>query len=40
MNELSDCIGRKVDMVEKGCLLPFAVPSVEKDKILIYERAN
>ena len=40
MNELSDRIGRKVDMVEEGRLLPFAIPSVEKDKILIYERIN
>lgn len=40
MNELSDRIGRKVDMVEEGRLRPFAIPSVEKDKILIYERIN
>lgn len=40
MNELSDRIGRKVDMVEEGRLRPFAIPSVEKDKILIYERTN
>lgn len=40
MNELGDKIGRKVDMVEEGRLMPFAVPSVEKDKILIYERTH
>lgn len=38
MNELGDHLGRKVDIVEEGRLLPFAIPSVEKDKILIYER--
>jgi len=40
INELSDKLGRPVDMVEEGRLLPFAVSSVEKDKILIYERDN
>lgn len=38
INELSDVLGYPVDMVEEGRLMPFAVPSVEKDKILIYER--
>ncbi|MBQ0137492.1 MAG: nucleotidyltransferase domain-containing protein [Bacteroidales bacterium] len=40
MNELSDQLGRTVDLVEERGLLPFAVPSVNKDKMLIYERAN
>ena len=40
MNELGEHLGRKVDMVEEGRLLPFAIPSVEKDKILIYERPH
>lgn len=31
---------REIDIVEKGCLLPFAVTSVERDKILIHERGN
>lgn len=35
---LEDYIGRKVDLVEDGCLLPFAVESANRDKILIYER--
>lgn len=40
INELSDKLGHPVDMVEEGRLKPFAVSSVEKDKILIYERGN
>lgn len=30
----------KVDLVEEGCLLPFAEETVNRDKILIYERGN
>ena len=37
---LSKIVGMKVDLVEEGRLLPFAVQSVEKDKLLIYERTN
>ena len=37
-NELSDLLGKEVDLVEDGCLLPFAVDSANRDKILIYER--
>ncbi len=37
---LEQSIGRKVDLVEDGQLLPFAVASANKDKILIYERKN
>lgn len=37
---LSHAIGRKVDLVEDGQLLPFATESANRDKILIYERAN
>lgn len=40
MNELSDTLGRSVDMVEERRLLPFAIPSTNHDKLLIYERAN
>lgn len=39
MVALSDAIGKKVDLVEVGRLLPAAQESAEKDKILIYERA-
>lgn len=35
---LSKIVGRKVDIVEDGRLMPFAVPSANHDKILIYER--
>jgi hypothetical protein len=38
--DLRKLLGRDVDIVEEGTLLPFAVESAEKDKILIYERAN
>ena len=38
--ELEERLGRKVDLVEDGQLMPFAQPSAEKDKILIYERNN
>lgn len=37
-NELSDLLGKEVDLVEDGFLLPFAVDSANRDKILIYER--
>ncbi|MCQ2340880.1 MAG: nucleotidyltransferase domain-containing protein [Paludibacteraceae bacterium] len=40
MNELSDTLGRPVDMVEENGLMPFAKESVNQDKLLIYERAN
>lgn len=36
--DLSDLLGRKVDLVENRGLKDFARQSVEKDKILIYER--
>ena len=36
--DLESLIGRKVDIVENGFLKPFAVPSAERDKYLIYER--
>ena len=40
MNTLEDKLGRKVDLVVEGTLLPFASENAERDKILIYERAN
>lgn len=33
-------IHRRVDMVEDACLMPFARKSVERDKILLYERTH
>ena len=38
MNELSDRIGKDVDLVENGTLLPFAEKTANQDKRLIYER--
>ena len=40
MNELSDHIWEKIDLVENGTLLPFAEQTANKDKRLIYERIN
>lgn len=37
---LSKDLNRKIDLVEEGCLLPFAQKSVEQDKQLIYERKD
>ena len=37
---LEDLLGKKVDLITEGTLLPFARESAEKDKILIYERAS
>lgn len=40
MLELQQIAKRKVDLAEVGYIKPFALPNVEKDKMLIYERAN
>ncbi len=37
---LEAAMGKDVDLVQEGSLLPFAQKSAEEDKILIYERAN
>ena len=37
-SDLEELLGRKVDLVSEGTLLPFAQESVERDKILVYER--
>ena len=36
--DLEKILGREVDLIQNGCLKPFAVPSAERDKYLIYER--
>ena len=36
--DLADRLNRRVDMVREGQLLPFAVESANRDKILMYER--
>lgn len=38
--DLKELLGREVDLVQNGALKAFAVESAERDKILIYERAN
>lgn len=38
MVSLKKIIRKPVDLVEEGCLLPFAQKSANRDKILIYER--
>lgn len=37
---LEDLIGKKVDLITEGTLLPFAQETAEKDRVLIYERAS
>ena len=38
--DLEDLLGKKIDLVTDGTLLPFIHESAESDKILIYERAS
>lgn len=38
--DLEDLLHRPVDLVREGCLKAFVVPSVEQDKILVYERGT
>lgn len=38
--DLEQLLGRPVDLVVDGNLLPFARESAEKDKVLVYERAS
>ena len=40
MGELERSTGRRVDLIEDGCLMPFAVDSANRDKQLIYERRS
>ena len=37
--DLERLLGRSVDLVTEKSLMPFARPSVEQDRLLIYERA-
>ena len=37
---LEAAMGKDVDLVQEGSLLPFAAKTADEDKILIYERAN
>ena len=36
--DLKEILGREVDLVADGCLMPFAEESANRDKKLIYER--
>lgn len=36
--DLKKLLGREVDLVEEGTLRPWAAATVDRDKILIYER--
>lgn len=38
--DLSDLLGRKVDLVENRGVFDFARKSIDRDKILIYERLS
>ena len=38
--DLKALLGREIDLVKEDYLLPFAVESANKDKILFYERAH
>lgn len=40
LNQLEKLLGKSVDLVEDGYLLPFAEKTANKDKQLIYERAD
>ena len=37
---LEDLLGKKVDLITEGTLLPFAKETADKDKVLIYERVS
>lgn len=40
MVSLKKIIHKPVDLIEEGCLLPFAQKSANHDKVLIYERKS
>ena len=40
VQRMESAVGRKVDLVEHGALKPFARENVEREKVLIYERAS
>ena len=39
-SDLEELLGRKIDLVSEGTLLPCAKESAERDKFLVYERTN
>lgn len=38
--DLKQLLGREVDLVVDGSLRPYAKESVERDKVLVYERVS
>ncbi len=40
IEDLKQILGKNVDLVTEDSLMPFAKESVDRDKILIYERGN
>ena len=40
INDLETKLGRTVDLVSEEGLMSFARPSVERDKLLVYERSH
>lgn len=38
--DLERMLGRQVDLVSEGTLMPYAAETANRDKILIYERTN
>ena len=38
--DLKRLLGREIDLVEEGTLLPFAVESANNNKVLVYERSK
>ena len=38
--DLKELLGKEVDLITDGGLMPFARESADRDKILIYERGN
>ncbi|MBO4595897.1 MAG: nucleotidyltransferase domain-containing protein [Bacteroidales bacterium] len=39
INNLQELLGRKVDLVANGSVKPFAQANINRDKMLVYERA-
>jgi predicted nucleotidyltransferase len=39
IDKLESLLGRKVDLIAQGSVKPFAQESINRDKVLIYERA-
>ena len=38
-NELESILGRNVDLVAEGSVKPFVQDNIDRDRVLIYERA-